>query len=262
MSNNQQSEASLQGLEELTLDWSELDSAPRGSASGTSSASKSLPSTGQASPVTTTLPTLVQMPPVWTASRLGSHANPSATLVDERHRTTNDGFGPKWGESFAYFDPAQSCWKTSQGSLLLDSATLSVTWPRAGMTRSGIAYRLQPLAPRTCATAFSLSLHQATWPTPLTQDSKHAAATEWELGRPPQRDLLHVRVARRQMWPTPQASDDRDRGNLSTPAIQRRAAKGKQLNLSMVVSQGSGSLNPTWVEWLMGFPEGWTDLGP
>jgi DNA (cytosine-5)-methyltransferase 1 len=117
-----------------------------------------------------------------------------------------------------------------------------------------------PLAPRTCATAFSLSLHQATWPTPLTQDSKHAAATEWELGRPPQRDLLHVRVARRQMWPTPQASDDRDRGNLSTPAIQRRAAKGKQLNLSMVVSQGSGSLNPTWVEWLMGFPIGWTDL--
>ena len=22
-----------------------------------------------------------------------------------------------------------------------------------------------------------------------------------------------------------------------------------------------GSLNPTWVEWLMGFPLGWTDLG-
>lgn len=22
----------------------------------------------------------------------------------------------------------------------------------------------------------------------------------------------------------------------------------------------SGQLNPTWVEWLMGYPEGWTDL--
>jgi hypothetical protein len=22
----------------------------------------------------------------------------------------------------------------------------------------------------------------------------------------------------------------------------------------------TGYLNPTWVEWLMGFPEGWTDL--
>jgi hypothetical protein len=27
-------------------------------------------------------------------------------------------------------------------------------------------------------------------------------------------------------------------------------------------SEGSGSLNPTWVEWLMGFPLGWTDLEP
>ena len=62
------------------------------------------------------------------------------------------------------------------------------------------------------------------------------------------------------LWPTPQSSDHRDRGNLSTPAIKRRAAKGKQLNLSMSVSEVSGQLNPPWVEWLMGFPVGWTDL--
>lgn len=30
--------------------------------------------------------------------------------------------------------------------------------------------------------------------------------------------------------------------------------------LSMVVSDTSGQLNPDWVEWLMGFPIGWTDL--
>ena len=65
----------------------------------------------------------------------------------------------------------------------------------------------------------------------------------------------------RYLWPTPQASDNRDRGNLSTPAIQRRIRLGKQANLSMVVSHESGRLNPTWVEWLMGFPEGWTDCG-
>jgi hypothetical protein len=60
-------------------------------------------------------------------------------------------------------------------------------------------------------------------------------------------------------WPTPHAEDNRDRGNLLTPAIRRRKAKGKQLMLSMVVSEVSGALNPTWVEWLMGFPLGWTD---
>jgi hypothetical protein len=26
-------------------------------------------------------------------------------------------------------------------------------------------------------------------------------------------------------------------------------------------TQTTGSLNPTWVEWLMGYPAGWTDCG-
>jgi DNA (cytosine-5)-methyltransferase 1 len=49
---------------------------------------------------------------------------------------------------------------------------------------------------------------------------------------------------------------------MSNPAIQRRAEKGKQLNLSMVAHPTSGQLNPTWVEWLMGWPLEWTDLKP
>ena len=60
-------------------------------------------------------------------------------------------------------------------------------------------------------------------------------------------------------WPTPQAADNRDRGNLSMPAIKRRLSLGKQLMLSMVVSDKNGRLNPMWVEWLMGFPLGFTD---
>jgi hypothetical protein len=60
------------------------------------------------------------------------------------------------------------------------------------------------------------------------------------------------------LFPTPNASDCRDRGNLSLPSIQRRQAIGKQLNLSMVVHPTSGQLNPQWVEWLMGWPIGHT----
>jgi DNA (cytosine-5)-methyltransferase 1 len=67
-------------------------------------------------------------------------------------------------------------------------------------------------------------------------------------------------VVARAMWPTPQASDCRDRGNLSSGAVQRRKDKGKQLGLSQVVSETTGALNPMWVEWLMGFPIGHTDL--
>jgi hypothetical protein len=73
-----------------------------------------------------------------------------------------------------------------------------------------------------------------------------------------------VEFEEKKMWPTPNASDNRDRGNMSDPAIQRRIAKGKQIGLSMAVKEtkGGGSLNPTWVEWLMGWPLGWTDLNP
>lgn len=89
------------------------------------------------------------------------------------------------------------------------------------------------------------------WPTPRANKIGGASSEGWS-------PTLEQSV--RAMWPTPSAGDDRDRGNLSTPAIKRRAEKGKQINLSMVVSEESGALNPEWVEWLMGFPVGWTNL--
>jgi hypothetical protein len=67
---------------------------------------------------------------------------------------------------------------------------------------------------------------------------------------------------REKYWPTPQASDNRDRGNMNNPSIQRRVELGKQIMLSQSVDPNSGQLNPTWVEWLMGWPLGWTDLKP
>ena len=32
--------------------------------------------------------------------------------------------------------------------------------------------------------------------------------------------------------------------------------------MSQYASKTGGKLNPTWVEWLMGWPLGWTDLKP
>ena len=51
--------------------------------------------------------------------------------------------------SFASFDPATLSWKTSQRCFVEGWATFSETWPRAGMTRSGIAYRRRELVPLT-----------------------------------------------------------------------------------------------------------------
>ena len=65
---------------------------------------------------------------------------------------------------------------------------------------------------------------------------------------------------REKYWPTPQASDNRDRGNMSNPSIQRRIEIGKQIMLSQSVDQTSGQLNPDWVEWLMNWPIKWSNL--
>lgn len=61
-------------------------------------------------------------------------------------------------------------------------------------------------------------------------------------------------------WPTPQAHD----ATIGHPERVGRYGTehgGRNLNDSAALSEGrSGALNPTWVEWLMGFPLGWTDL--
>jgi hypothetical protein len=59
-------------------------------------------------------------------------------------------------EPFATYDPASSSWRTWQQSFPLgNSLEPLVTWPRSGMTRSGDAYELPTLAPRTAETAAS-----------------------------------------------------------------------------------------------------------
>ena len=166
----------------------------------------------------------------------------------------SDGYGRSLPASLASYDPDTRLWRTSQACLWptegqrLDK--FSATWPRSGMMLNGTVYPQLRLVPRTSVTGCS------SWPTPQASEATH--------GGPNARDSngkMHL-SAMAARWPTPQASDHRDRGNLSDPCIQRRIAKGKQINLSMAAKDGatSGALNPTWVEWLMGFPSEWTDL--
>jgi hypothetical protein len=54
---------------------------------------------------------------------------------------------------------------------------------------------------------------------------------------------------------------------LATPVARMWKDNGKSpselnRNLETLATQAGGSLNPTWVEWLMGWPLGWTDLKP
>ena len=94
-----------------------------------------------------------------------------------------------------------------------------------------------------------LSLHQATqlWPTPTVcgnYNRKGASATSG--------DGLATAV---KTWATPVARDYRSPGR---SRLDRTGSKSGD----PLPQQAGGKLNPTWVEWLMGWPLGWTDLKP
>ena len=164
-------------------------------------------------------------------SALASPASPSAPLESGSAQTTPETCGRPRSIPFARFDPASHSWRTSQDSLLnlMDiSEPSSPTWPRQGMTHAGRCYRLAIVAPRTCGNGFGLL------PPPVAYD-----ATPGGPNNP-------------QTWPTPRSGSDAMCGGSGHQAM----LKGTSLE------KGRGQLNPTWVEWLMGWPLGWTDLKP
>ena len=146
--------------------------------------------------------------------------------------------GDTWRESLARFDPDTFLWRTAQPSLLEDLGESSVTWPRSGMTAGGQCWELPMLGRRTSATGFGW------WPTPTVcgnYNRKGASATSG--------DGLATAVK----FVTPLARDWRSGKSSQATHDKNSRPLSKQIG---------GSLNPTWVEWLMGWPLGWTDLKP
>ena len=97
----------------------------------------------------------------------------------------------------------------------------------------------------------------AMWPTPTTQEVEHPEAVWNEKGRrvSPNGNTHSMGLADAvQKWPTPTAADAYTHALKSS---QQTPGSRHSLNLP---SAAGGQLNPTWVEWLMGFPTGWTDL--
>ena len=182
------------------------------------------------------------------------------------------GCGEKWRGSFTKYDPDSSLWRTHQCSLLGDLEPFSETWPQWGLMRNGECWEQTTLAQIIKGTE---SGSEQNWPTPTATDYMGAKQNgiESRNGRYVRTSLTTgvkfgakltdaVNLEVKKKFPTPKLSDYKDRGNMSNPSIQRRAAKGKQMDLSMVAHPSSGQLNPTWVEWLMGWPLGWTELKP
>lgn len=157
--------------------------------------------------------------------------------------------------SFANYDHAMSLWRTLQLSLYGELIPYSETWPRAGMMLSGKCYQQPNLEHHTYENESSLL------PTPTVTDAESGRINK-SGPNAKERPTLAL-MARKNLWPTPAARDYRHSG--SKAGYHRRRAKGHQQSLNEEVVHGPnghscGQLNPAWVEKLMGFPEGWTEI--
>ena len=134
----------------------------------------------------------------------------------------------------------------------------SETWPRSGTMRSGIAYRLPTLVPLTAGT------ESGSWPTPDTR----GFCNEGSMSMVARKVDTYAEFAgmcyrggsKAKFWPTPTAHLHKEAGypaeftrNTPTLTAEVHMRNGKN-------QETTGALNPMWVEWLMGFPLGHTDL--
>lgn len=91
------------------------------------------------------------------------------------------------------------------------------------------------------------------WPTPRANDAEKRGA----INPNDKRNGLSGAV---RLFPTPRASDG-SKGQRSPEAAARYAAGPNGKNgVDLPTAIGGGQLNPKWIEWLMGFPLGWTEL--
>ena len=189
-------------------------------------------------------------------------------------------FGHTWRGWLAKFDPFLCLWRTAQCSLLGEEHELLQTLPKWGMTQNGLLWELPTLAHHTSGTGCGFL--------PDNENFFHTPNTTGMDGGSNSRKALRKRI---EFWPTPVHSEARQ-----GLQIRRDGKKGTQTSLSTAVltwptprtagmcgESGSwdllnknttvkearlmgagngGQLNPPWVEWLMGWPIGWTDLKP
>jgi hypothetical protein len=204
--------------------------------------------------------------------------SPARTLVVQEMasvwKESEAGYFLRSSAWFASFDRHSFSWKMCQPSLFEGLTEFSWSSLRWGTIVDGRLYQPKKLEPRTAEsdgsylptpTASSGGFNQSDspqakvrpslvmmarknlWPTPTASEgAKGSINRKFGDGSPTQSRAAAI-------WSPPNASDHKNRGG----NVESRKAVGRQVMLS---HQAGGQLNPTWVEWLMGYPQGWTVL--
>ena len=190
------------------------------------------------------------------SSAQDSLASHSQSPESKQEKTTHVICGLKQYDPYALLDPDTASWRTCQVSYLTNTLELfSETFPKQGMMHDGKLYRQPKLEGRISEIGCGL------WPTPQNRDFRTGEGHRWE--NPEERSRnLNDSVAHSEgykVWPTPKRPSGGGQIERTTPGGGIRKLEDA---ISQEVGYNTGQLNPDWVEWLIGWPIGWTSLEP
>ena len=219
------------------------------------------------------------------------HVSPLVQQESDLEKKTQDTCGLTSGDTLNQLDLFGSSLKTSKDTSVLDSEKSLAIWKASVIEQRGeysVRVKLALLTresesiswatPRACS-AMSAQITQKTamakfpnletqvaksinWPTPTTQDGNKATKKM----RDNHQNNLTAVVFSQEVLPTPTARDWK--GGYNEASLTRKDGKSRRFDALPNAAIGGvgtdivvGHLNPEWVEWLMGVPTGWTELG-
>lgn len=196
------------------------------------------------------------------SSPLGSPASRTQQRASVKRRKMTAICGPNSTESFARFSPDGLCLRTLGGYLVarLDGSfeEFSGTWPAQGLMQSGQLFQRQIWEPPTAETEYGLL------PTPTASDIRNSQPSSTPVltkngtirHQNKQGGQSFMRLSQVvKLLPTPTATDWRH----GSPSHKNREGS-PNLRDSMAEMAGASRLNPYFVEEMMGYPIGWTEL--
>ena len=219
-----------------------------------------------------------------------THGSANAGMSEPKEEHTNS----RAEENYRLFLSARiaaGLWTTQQQDIFETHGMepYCETWPRSGVMKSnGIAYQLPVLVPLTAETGGGvwptptvdgnynrkglskksgdgLATAVKMWPTPDTQNhrdgSKMRKDNNLDQGGRHGVSLHHAVHHTEKMWPTPTSRDYKDGSAKSCANVPENGLLGREVHQPPLQNSWKGArLSVTFVEWLMGYPQGWTDL--
>ena len=146
--------------------------------------------------------------------------------------------------------------RTSKDTSRLDSTASSATWKKMVTTQRGdYSQRLKSVRHTSGSESSYLPTPTAA-PYGTSQNGQRPDGSTFKQAGKPSLESM----ARHNLWPTPRASEYKDCGPVGSKSHTHMDKRSYLCAKAKDPDQPSGLLNPTWVEWLMGVPTGWTGL--